>query len=164
MLSKFLLRLPFHRVLQVLFALCIATGAAGSTDPPDTLILDTLRELYEPVVFNHGMHMDVFDCSACHHHTVEGTAEQPICSRCHRNGEAAEHVTCSACHHSAQDSHSIPGSPPGSTYHIDKPGLKGALHLQCLGCHKTEGGPKACRECHGFSTAGKERFLITESK
>jgi hypothetical protein len=39
-------------------------------------------------------------------------------------------------------------------YHIDKPGLKAAYHLSCLGCHEESGGPTGCEDCHGKSAAG----------
>lgn len=160
--------IPARKMLQwtlpALLTVLITAAAGGSAEPPETITLDRLQKLYEQVVFDHGMHMEGFDCSSCHHHTIGGTTEHQLCSRCHKHSGQTEHVTCSACHENSQNP--LPQSEPQAApvYHIDRPGLKGALHLQCVGCHRLEGGPVGCRECHEFSTAGKTRFQITESK
>ena len=43
-------------------------------------------------------------------------------------------------------------------FHIEKPGLKGAFHLNCVGCHQEMEGPTGCEECHTMSETGEKRF------
>jgi len=131
-------------------------------DAPESVTIDYLQELYEGVEFDHMMHTDMFECNACHHHTTGTSATDDSCIRCHANPEPADDVSCSACHESSQ-SGIIPSSN-GSTniYHIDKPSLKGALHLQCVGCHQSESGPTECLDCHDFTPEGKKRFKVKD--
>lgn len=75
-----------------------------------------------PLVSLSGMHADManaFACSTCHHH---GTGTQP----------------CANCHQAPFDPQSL-----------GKPGLKGAYHERCIGCHQeTRSGPTDCSACH----------------
>ena len=136
--------------------------AMGVDDAPERVTIAYLTELYEEVAFDHAMHTDMFACSACHHHTTGETPADDSCSRCHANPEPADDVACSACHEWKQTG-VAPASDGNSTlYHIDKPSLKGALHLQCVGCHEAESGPVGCLDCHSFTEAGKKRFKIKE--
>ncbi|MDT8420020.1 MAG: cytochrome c3 family protein [Desulfuromonadales bacterium] len=52
------------------------------------------------------------------------------CTTCHHKG--VEAGTCTTCHG------------------VDKaaPDAKKAFHDQCKGCHKDNGGPTKCKECH----------------
>lgn len=95
-------------------------------DGPETLTLKSLEKRYQPVVFSHGPHTDMAEnCAACHHHSPAG--ETPACSECH--GE------------------------PFNPQNLNMPGLKGAYHLQCMGCHREIGaGPVGCTECHEKKT------------
>lgn len=131
--------------------------AEASMETVDSILLDLLQELYEPVDFNHGDHGAMYDCSRCHHHTTGGPAEEKRCLGCHENSEPLADVSCSSCH-------KVNKNPPTSqdidVYHIDIPGLLGALHLQCLGCHRSEDGPTGCIDCHDFSSAGRTRFAL----
>jgi hypothetical protein len=92
---------------------------------PDVVTLDDVEKLYEPVRFDHKAHstMTRFQggCTQCHHHTPEGD-EHPACRQCH----AAE----------------VPHD------HLERPGLKGAYHRQCLGCHREWEGETSCEICH----------------
>lgn len=54
------------------------------------------------------------------------------CSVCHHKGVEGADIKCTSCHG------------------VDKaaPKAKKAFHDQCKGCHKAEGGPTKCKECH----------------
>jgi len=129
-------------------------------DAPESVTIDYLQELYEPVEFNHLMHTDMLDCNACHHHTTGESAADESCLRCHADPEPADDVSCSGCHEKTQSGIMPTSDGINNVYHIDKPGLKGALHLQCVGCHKSEDGPTECLDCHGFTSAGEKRFKV----
>ena len=135
-------------------------GAMDVDDAPESVTLDYLQELYEAVEFDHGMHTDMFTCSACHHHTTGETPANDSCSRCHANPEPADDVACSGCHEQNQTGITPSSDGTSNLYHIDKPSLKGALHLQCVGCHESESGPVGCFDCHSFTPAGEKRFKI----
>ena len=89
---------------------------------PDALIISHLEKKYESVMFNHNLHTEMTDdCSDCHHHSESG--DTPSCTECH--------------------------GAPFNPDNLNLPGLKGAYHLQCMGCHKDLGsGPIGCNECH----------------
>ena len=132
-------------------------------DAPQTVVLDSMKELYHEVIFNHEMHVERYGCSTCHHHTTGDGPTNKACNRCHATSIANYKVSCSDCHLvTAGVSAASLSIADNTLYHIDKPGLKGALHLQCLGCHKTESGPTGCQECHAFTAAGRKRFLLQE--
>jgi len=99
------------------------TGMATPSpeDPPETAMIGSLAKIYEPVNFSHGMHTLVADdCATCHHHSEPD--QTPACKECH--------------------------GAPFDPKNLNMPGLKGAYHLQCMGCHKDIGGPRGCTECH----------------
>lgn len=131
-------------------------------EPPEVVTIGYLQELYEEVQFDHQAHVDMYDCSSCHHHTLGMGTENGNCKKCHSNSTRSEDVSCSGCHQHQIDP-ILPVIEPtldSNSYHIDKPSLKGAFHLQCLGCHQAESGPTDCQDCHGFTQAGRERFLL----
>ena len=132
-------------------------------DAPESITIDYLAELYEGVEFDHAMHTDLYSCASCHHHTT-GVSEElnDSCARCHINSEPSDDVSCSGCHENKQSETARTTIIKGNFYHIDKPSLKGALHLQCVGCHQSEDGPTGCLDCHDFTPAGKKRFAIKE--
>ncbi len=96
---------------------------------PEVSILSTLEKRYEPVTFSHDMHTLVADeCGTCHHHSDPG--ETPACGECHGD--------------------------PFDPQNLNMLGLKGAYHLQCMGCHREmDSGPVGCTECHA-KKAGQE--------
>ena len=98
------------------------TSKVSSKNGPETCNLNKLEKLYEPVLFSHNAHTSLADdCAVCHHHSPVG-----------------ETWACGVCH-----------GAPFDSKNLDKPGLKGAYHLQCMGCHKEVGsGPVGCAECH----------------
>jgi hypothetical protein len=109
---------------------------------PEMVTMGVLAEKYAPVSMPHRRHlerlMEVIDesriarhfhghedvvCQGCHHHSPIGR-KPPLCESCH--GE------------------------PFEEHDLMKPGLYGAYHRQCIGCHQSmnEAGPVACTECH----------------
>ena len=52
---------------------------------------------------------------------------------------------CTACHHKGVDAGTC-----SSCHGVDSaaPQAKKAFHDQCKGCHKDQGGPTKCKECH----------------
>jgi len=115
----------FAAVMVVALGIWLGTSVAS---PPETLILDALVNLYEPVKFSHGMHAEMAeDCTTCHHH---GSAD-------------ALHRSCKQCHESVFI-YRYRGAERKTGL-----GLKGAYHTQCMGCHReNEAGPTGCLECH----------------
>ena len=98
------------------------TTAPGPEDKgPDECVLYHLVDRYEPTRFSHANHVDYEgDCEVCHHHA----------------SEVEKYPPCRACHGLGSDD-------------LDKPGLKGAYHRQCMNCHRQmESGPLGCEECH----------------
>ncbi|MCC7292163.1 MAG: cytochrome c3 family protein [Phycisphaerales bacterium] len=93
--------------------------------PPDIVMLADLQDLYEPVPFDHKVHAEMAEmssgCAACHHYTAD----------------SLRHPACRSCHSAAgsNDDHAMPG-------------LRGAYHRQCLGCHRQWGDESACGACH----------------
>jgi hypothetical protein len=93
----------------------------ASKDRPEIVTLSSLERRYEPVIFSHAMHTEMAEnCAACHHHSPSG--QTPACRECH--GE------------------------PFNPKNLNMPGIKGAYHLQCMGCHQEISGPVGCTECH----------------
>ena len=96
----------------------------ATPEQPEVVIMDQLTDLYVPVVFPHKLHAGMeaigSGCSACHHH-----------------GEEGKIVTCRTCHEKTND--------PGN---LQRPGLKGAYHRQCLACHREWSHDTDCIFCH----------------
>ncbi len=151
--------------MMVLITLWMVSSAPPVTamdpeDAPESVTLDYLEELYESVEFDHMTHAEMFSCADCHHHTTGDSATDDSCIRCHASPETADDVSCSGCHEEKQSGKARTSDGSNNIYHIDKPSLKGALHLQCMGCHQAESGPVECLDCHSFTAAGEERFKI----
>jgi len=109
---------------------------------PDTVTIGSLAKEFEPVKMPHGQivrklaehiensriathfhgHEDVV-CQGCHHHGSIGR-KPALCENCHRE--------------------------PFNTSDLFRPGLYGAYHRQCMGCHVSMNLPKSsdCGVCH----------------
>ena len=99
------------------------------------------------------------DCSDCHHHTTGSGPASPNCARCHDGVEEGESVSCSDCHAAEPfGRENLEEMENPEIFHIDKPGLKGAYHLNCVGCHQELDGPTGCQDCHTMTEAGEELF------
>jgi len=97
---------------------------APSGQEPDSVVFDRLVSQYEPARFNHESHASMAKmdrgCDTCHHGAEGGPT--PACGHCH----------------------TVP-LDEGSQASL---GLKGALHLQCLRCHRECGSRNDCTACH----------------
>ena len=99
--------------------------------PQGIILLDMLSNIadakdhFGPVPFDHTGHAKWAEiaggCTICHHYTPEGAA----------------HPACRTCHEL-------------EFLHVDisKPGLKGAYHRQCMGCHREWSHDTRCGACH----------------
>jgi hypothetical protein len=142
--------------LGIMLALTMAPQDSRAKAMPDAIALDSMVQLFEKVNFNHAKHIGlVKDCAECHHHTTGTLVEDPNCVRCHKNSGATAVVACRGCH-SAQpfSARTVNENTAKTLYHNDKPGLKGAYHQSCLGCHAKSGGPTGCEDCHRRNRTG----------
>jgi hypothetical protein len=139
--------LIFATLLTAAFASRLYAGDANPVPQPGTVTLDSLSDQYEPVTFDHEMHvMAAEECAQCHHQ--HGSRVTRSCGDCHTlNSEAfrrtAVHtfMPCKDCHGAYN-----PETP-------QMPGLKGAYHRTCFACHRGMGqvglDPAGCTEmCH----------------
>ena len=135
---------------------CFANG-------PETVVLESIAQHYEPVSFEHAMHVDLIGddkCAICHHHTVGTPVTNDRCKKCHANSTEADAAACKDCHSDkrfeAEYLEKI--EKDHQLYHIGKPGLKGAYHQNCLGCHEEMGAPTGCQDCHARTDSGDKFF------
>lgn len=145
-------------VIALLFGMA---GFAGAVDEPDSVVLDSLANLYEAVEFDHLMHTELGeDCSICHHHTTGTGPENDNCARCHANSPDNDVVACSQCHLAEPFAAEVllEKSDNQLLYHKDKPGLKAVYHLNCIGCHEEIDAPTGCQDCHARTAAGDDFF------
>lgn len=147
--------------LLVLVLLSGVVAWAGAADIPDTVVLDSLRNLYDPVEFDHMMHMELGeDCSVCHHHTTGTGPENDNCARCHADTPESEVVACGDCHEPKPFAAEVlkTKAEKRMLYHTDKPGLKAVYHLNCMGCHAAWGAPTGCQDCHARTPTGDDYY------
>ncbi|MCF6290791.1 MAG: cytochrome c family protein [Desulfobacterales bacterium] len=164
------------RAKQILSMICMAILASLLTsagpcnaqkqetaEGPATIILDSLAKYYDPVEFDHGMHIEYLenDCSHCHHHTIgtPGTGTQN-CKICHKYEPEAKIVACRGCH--LPQPYTTEGllftEEEKKLFHKGKPSLKGAYHQFCISCHKEVDGPYTCDGCHMINDKGEQLF------
>jgi hypothetical protein len=147
-----------------LLAIALLLGLAGlacAADEPESVVLDSLANLYEGVEFDHMMHTELGeDCSVCHHHTTGTGPENDNCARCHADSPENDVVACSGCHEANPFAAEVlqEKSENRLLYHNDKPGLKAVYHLNCISCHEEMDGPTGCQDCHARTAAGDEFY------
>ncbi len=145
-----------------LLALALFTVPCLAMEGPDSIELDSLAELYEPVQFDHIMHVEAAgdDCSVCHHHTTGTPVQDENCIGCHANSGEADEVACSACHpaNRFQADYLNKIDENYRLNHVDKVGLKAAYHIKCMGCHEENDAPTGCQDCHTRTEAGDKMF------
>jgi hypothetical protein len=114
-------------------------GEAEGLSPkpsPSVVSLGLLSDLYEPVVFNHERHAKMSamgrGCIVCHHYSPRG--QTPPCKACHGDG--------------------------ANPKNLRQPGLRGAYHRQCLGCHREWNHETACVECHAERRPGVSAMAL----
>ena len=133
--------------------------AASCLSVPDTVTLNQSGKLFQSFEFNHAKHIQTIkECADCHHHTTGTLPPNPKCAKCHANSSPTSVVSCKGCHSATPFSPETLSDKSNAKerYHMDKMGLKGAMHQSCIGCHsKMAAGPTGCQECHARSSAGK---------
>lgn len=100
---------------------------------PEEIIIDqlsNLSDLYDPVFFAHKLHAEMGEMGAG-------------CSVCHHYSPAGEMLACRECH-----------GLVANGQNLRQPGLKGAYHRQCLGCHREWSHDTACEACHAQKRPG----------
>jgi len=111
---------------------------------PEKVTIGGLSDRFEPAAFPHGKVVKALidktrkSKLAGYFHGKKGT----LCQGCHHNSPPAEKPpACSSCHGNTVESADA-----------FSPGLVGAYHRQCIGCHKTMGIEKPdsrdCNACH----------------
>jgi hypothetical protein len=120
------------------------TDTYRDEDIPETITIKDLSDQYEPVYFPHRKIVRRLETEikndklAQYFHSQKGT----ICQACHHNSPATKKPPrCYSCH-----------GKPFNEKELLRPGMKGAYHQQCFGCHKQMGIMKPdslkCEECH----------------
>ncbi len=131
----------------VLLSLSSVSLGGGKTAPQGVIKLDSIKNIYKPVLFDHGKHASIAgDCGKCHHQ--HGNNSSLSCKECHamkaesfRSTIRENFMACKNCH-GVYD----PAVPT-------LPGLKVSYHRQCFQCHRGMGevgvSPKGCTViCH----------------
>lgn len=103
----------------------MARGAHAVDEGPKEIRMNDPGRHYGPVRFLHQQHAAMAEmgqgCSVCHHEATEGEAMR-VCGECHP--ESRERVE------------------------LDRPDRLGAVHRQCLTCHRRWDPGGRCRSCH----------------
>jgi len=150
----------------VVLTICMVPVTLPAMETPASVDLNLEGEYFSTVLFDHSFHEEVGDCDACHHHATGGGTSDRNCMECHADSPARQSVACSDCH--AKQPFSAETLQAKSTntyqYHVDTPGLKGALHQNCLGCHKEQDGPVGCQDCHERTPNGDSLYVGTLGK
>ena len=154
-------RILLHAVIIGLIQL-FSVSLTNASAIPDRIMINKLQQYYAPVSFDHAGHIKrLTDCGVCHHHTTGAMVKDSNCARCHKNSGAFAVVSCKGCH--VADPFTPEAlkqqrdrQPP--LYHRDKPGLKAAYHMGCIGCHQKMGGPTGCQDCHKRNDSGDAIF------
>jgi hypothetical protein len=100
------------------------TGYHAVQEAPETLTLGTEGKTYGSVTFAHRKHAHMAEtgkgCSGCHHYDQARPIQK--CKNCHAVSRRREELS--------------------------KPDLKGAMHRQCMECHRDWNPNGACSTCH----------------
>jgi len=144
-----------RRLVCLTIALCMcliaSTFDGNAAEGPGVRVLDSIKNTYGPVNFDHAKHASIAgNCASCHHEHSMGDGLP--CKQCHaitpaafKNSVSHSFMACKTCH---------------GTFDRDNasmPGLKTAYHQQCFKCHRGMGNigtdPKGCAElCHDKRT------------
>ncbi len=146
--------------MGVMLLFSVLSVSCYAMDYPEEVEIDSLANLYEAVVFDHAMHVDATEnCSECHHHTTGTGVTDEYCAKCHKGDVEMDSVSCQDCHSADPVSPENLHTPSSDyAYHDDKPKLKAAYHLNCLGCHNEVDGPTGCEDCHAKTEAGEKFY------
>ena len=142
----------------VLCGLLSAVSSIAATEQgPGKVTINRLADLFEAVNFDHAAHVEIAgNCSTCHHHATGDGSSGGRCARCHAQSPKSAKIACSDCHEVNPFTAAQLERKADDRYqfHVDKPGLKAAYHMSCLGCHQEAGGPTGCDECHPRTEKG----------
>ncbi len=110
-------------------------------DIPEKLSIKSLSNQYEPVDFPHRKIVQTLLNNIGENKLAEyfHTSQLALCRGCHHNSPASvKPPKCQSCHNKPFNEGK------------DVPGLLGAYHQQCMGCHKAMHieKPMGCTECH----------------
>lgn len=122
----------------------VVKGTYPAADIPETVSIGSLADKYEPVKLPHRRIVEKLVAGigdsrmAGVFHRTPGT----VCQGCHHNSPAAvKPPKCASCHISSKSF---------ELNDTEKPGLVGAFHQQCIGCHDRMGIEKPARnDCIG---------------
>lgn len=144
----------------LLFCCLVAVSCYATDFFPETIEMNVLTDLYGGVVFDHDLHVMITEgCAVCHHHTTGTPVVDSYCAKCHADEGPVETVSCRGCHTlEPVTAQSMREQRDVYRYHDDKPDLKAAYHLSCLGCHMEFGAPAGCQDCHARTEAGDAFF------
>lgn len=115
-----------------------AAKPGGESKGPDTILLKALagmtaKRLGTP--FTHKSHYDDYEvkCIECHHAVKAKGGAVPVTKTCSDAG----------CHLADQcDGQTV------AKKNKECPIFEEAYHVSCIGCHRAQGGPTKCAECH----------------
>ncbi len=103
----------------------VSHGIHSAAEGPDSIAMNEKAEHYGRVVFRHKAHAEMSEmgsgCGECHHEATEGRPMRK----------------CGACH-----------APSRLRDDLEKPDLRGAIHRQCVACHRQCDAGNRCGTCH----------------
>lgn len=115
----------------VIVALVFALPALAATakEAPTDVVIDQCMAKKSAVNFPHGAHLELTECTTCHHTneglTADSDMEVPSCVSCHKD-------------------------PEGETPDCAQMSLsKNPYHITCVTCHKESGSENAPTKCDG---------------
>jgi len=122
----------------------VTTATYSDEDIPEKVVIKELSDQYDSVELPHrkiirALLNNIKDNKlASYYHADKGT----ICQSCHHNSpETKKPPLCGSCH-----------GQPFDERQVSRPGLKGAYHQQCMGCHQVLNLEKptatGCTDCH----------------
>ena len=111
---------------------------------PEEVTLGGLKDQYEANKFNHKDHMELLMGTVDDNKLASAFHTDPstLCAGCHHNSPPSKNPPkCSSCH----------GKTPNPRF-PERPTLKAAYHLLCMGCHDrmlvTPAEKTDCTACH----------------
>jgi len=108
-------------------------GTHTASEGPEWITMSEGTGHYGRVEFSHRVHAEMAEmgrgCSECHHEATEGKAMR----------------RCDECH-----------SPVRARADLETPDLRGAIHRQCMDCHKRWNPDQKCTACHAEGPAAKD--------
>jgi hypothetical protein len=118
----------------------LAPSHFAASDVPDSVTVDHLVDEYEAATMPHGKIIERLSTAVAANplaRRFHGEADR-LCQGCHHHSPAGQRPPlCSSCH-----------GEPFQANNLQSPGLYGALHQQCIGCHQVMALRTDCTVCH----------------